>query len=246
MARAARLSLAFLLAASVVLLTSTPCAACSCASEPLSGLLAASDVAFTGEVVSRRPAGQGTIQVLRVDEVYVGALGPRVELYAEIGPQMVSSCALLLPTQTRVAVLADRNADGTFSTSVCAMTTVRALRKAAGEPHPPDPAIGLPEPTVPGGEGDGGSGAGVALAGVLLVAGLLAASLVFGRRRASDRWHERAHDDHPEAGDGKEARDPGDPAALTALRRDEQHPDEEGELVPGEQDEAPPESPDPG
>lgn len=141
MARAVRLFLALALALPAVALTASSCAACECAFIPVPQQLQDADAAIMGEVVSQRGAQGGTIQVFRVDGVFAGEVGPRIELFARIGQGIVDSCAVLLPTDARVAVIADRNADGTYSASACSLVTEAELRKAAGPPLPPDPSI---------------------------------------------------------------------------------------------------------
>jgi hypothetical protein len=196
MARAARPLAALLLATSIALVTATPCAACSCVQASTSSLLEDADAAFVGEVVTQRAVTGGTIQVLRVDGVYEGDLGPQVALFARLGQGVVDTCAVLLPTETRIGVIATRNADGTYSTGLCAITTVRALRMAGGRPRPPDPSIALVPPAgggPPEAAAPRSSGA-VVLAGALLVAGLVAMASV------RERTRRRSQGDATEAG----------------------------------------------
>lgn len=148
MARAVRLFLLVALALPAVALTASPCLACDCAFLPVSKQLRDADVAIVGEVVSQRGAQGGTIQVFRVDGVFTGEVGPQVELFARIGQGIVDSCAVLLPADARVAVIADRNADGSYSASACSLVTEAELRTAVGRPLPPDPSI-VSTPTLP-------------------------------------------------------------------------------------------------
>jgi hypothetical protein len=140
MPRAVRLLLAMSLAVPTVVLTATPCLACDCAFLPVAQRLEQADVAVVGEVISQRGAQGGTIQVLRVGGVFAGDVGPQIELFAQIGQGIVDSCAVLLPVGRRVALIADRNADGTYTTSACSLVTEAELRKAVGPPLPPGTA----------------------------------------------------------------------------------------------------------
>jgi hypothetical protein len=147
MARALRTLVALVLAVPIVLATASPCLACSCAPLDVAATLEDRDVvAFVGEVVAQRGAEGGTIQGMRVDGVFQGELGPEVALFAQIGQDVVNSCAILLPTDTRVAVIARPNPDGSYSTDVCSLVTEADLRAVVGPPRPPDPALTIAPP----------------------------------------------------------------------------------------------------
>jgi len=192
--RTTRLLLVLLLATPMVLATAPACQACSCAPASAEAALAGADIAFVGEVISQREAFGGTIQVLRVDGVFKGHVGPRLELFASIGGGVVSDCAILLPTGGPVAVIARRDPGGRWVTDACSMTTERALRTAAGPPRPPDAAS--PSPTPAAGQSAGSSeplpGWLVAVLGGLGGVALMAAWVAWGRRPR--RPHEESPD----------------------------------------------------
>lgn len=198
MARALRTLVALALAFPIVLATASPCLACSCA--PLDvgqALQEPGVVAFVGEVVAQRGAQGGTIQGLRVDGVFQGELGPEVALFAQIGQGVVNSCAILLPTQTRVAVIAHPNADGSYSTDVCSLVTEAQLTAVVGPPRPPDPSI-TASPASTGGRTTPEEGA--LPFWLVAVLGALVGAVLIGVGSATGRWRARhavTDDDEP-------------------------------------------------
>jgi hypothetical protein len=209
MARAVRVLLALVLSTPILLVSAGGCAACSCATESAQAMIDHADAAFAGRIVSQRGAPNGTIQILHVAAVYKGSIGPQVELIARIGEGVVGDCAVLLPTGSRVAVVADRNPDGSYSTSTCWLVRERTLRATAGTPTPPDPDIGLPVPSVP----VPAASASVpwwlvALAGGAVGTALIAISLRAGRRR-----EQRTDPPEDVTGDVEAEPAPGDPPA---------------------------------
>jgi hypothetical protein len=111
----------------------------------------------------------------------------RVDVVAAIGPGGGSSCGLLYPSGTPVAVVASAAADGTLTSSACSYLSVAELQRVGGAPASPAPFTpsasrsGVPSPAAP-------APAGmplwqVALLGLLAGLGLIGLSFLVGRRR---------------------------------------------------------------
>ena len=188
MRRLGRVLTATLLATTVLVVGSAaPCAACSCAGSPTPGaVIEESDLVFVGEVVGDRLVGLGTAQRFRVDQVFKGAMPPEVEIYTDIGPTMVNSCAVLFSPGEPVAVALSRVGDGTYQTSTCALISIATLERIAGEGSPPDPAATFPAiPAANEGQRTAWRPAWwmIVGAGLLLAVALIAIGTVRNRRR---------------------------------------------------------------
>ena len=96
MGRPTRLLVALVLATPLALVGTAHAGTCACGGEvsPARAIEDA-DAALLGEVVSDRLVADGTLQRVRVDEVYAGSLPPQIEVYAQIGPGVVGPCAML-------------------------------------------------------------------------------------------------------------------------------------------------------
>jgi len=178
--RARVLAAALLVTPLLVVGAATPCAACSCTGPATpGGVIDEADLVFVGEVVGDRLVGQGTAQRFRVDRVFKGAMPPEVEIYTDIGPSMVNSCAVLFSPGEPVAVALSRVDGGTYQASACALISIPTLERIAGPGSPPDP--GAVFPAIPAAnEGQRPAwrpswwmilGAGLALAVVLIAVG---------------------------------------------------------------------------
>lgn len=183
---------ALVLAAGSVVLSATPCLACSCVPRPPAKALADADAAFVGEVIGERSVSGGTMQRFRVDEVYAGTLAPEVEVHAQIGSGVVSSCAVLFSGGHEVALILATDEQGRLMTSSCSLITVAEMRRVGGEPRPPEAAVASVAPPTSGtvaAEG-GADGAAlpwwqVALSGLAIGLVLIGVSMVAGKRRGA-------------------------------------------------------------
>jgi hypothetical protein len=164
-----------------------PCLACDCVPRTPGEVVEDSDVVFVGEVVGDRLVGDGTAQRFRVERVYAGAVPPEVEVYADIGPGAVSSCAVLFAPGDRVAVALSRAETGPYpyQTSGCSLISVGTLERIAGEGRPPDPSATFPQ-IAPVNEGQEPPwflpGWAIVALGATLALGLMALSIARGRR----------------------------------------------------------------
>jgi len=113
------------------------------------------DAALVGEVLSDRLVADGTLQRVRVDEVYVGDLPPRIEVYARIGQGVVGPCAVLFSGGQQVAMILRADPLGRLTQDACSMVSVDQLRRIGGTARPPDPTAVSPptgDPAPVGGE----------------------------------------------------------------------------------------------
>src|SRR5437867_4071247 len=132
-----------------MVVTASPCLACDCAARTPAEIVRQADRAFVGRVVDQTVTANGTIQTFQVAAVFKGALGPTVDLWAEVGTSSFSSCAVLFPQHERVAVAMSVDAQGRWTTTSCAYLTEAQLRDVAGPPHAPTQAMS-PPPTTAG------------------------------------------------------------------------------------------------
>ena len=175
----------------VVLMIASPARACACAGggSPAQ-IVAGADAAIVGEVISDRLVQDGTMQAVRVDEVYVGNLPPRIEVYAPIGSGTVDPCGVLFSPAHPVAMVLTADASGRLSQDACSLLDVTTLRSVGGVAHPPDPGAEAPagEPPVNADPGGGPTSAIpwwlVAVMGAGAGLGLITASVLVGRRGA--------------------------------------------------------------
>jgi hypothetical protein len=220
-----RAALVLGLATAGLVTTAGPCAACSCAPRTPRQVVRGADAAFVGTVVREVPASATvTIQTFSVSEVYEGRVPARVDVTAAIGPGGGSSCGLLYPSGTPVAVVASAAADGTLTSSACSYLSVAELERVGGTPSSPAPFT--PSPSRPAlGSSSASSSSGmplwqVALLGLLGGVALIGVSFVVGRRRGE-----------PPGGSG-ESEEEGRPLGL-------QDRDGPVEALPGEPGEGP-------
>ena len=134
---AVRALLVLAIVAGATMMTASPCLACECTARSPEDIVGQADRAFVGRVVGQTPEARGTTQTFEVAVVYKGALGPTVDLWAEVGTTSLSSCAVLFPEHERVAVAMSVDAQGRWTTTSCSYLTEKELRKAAGPPHAP-------------------------------------------------------------------------------------------------------------
>jgi hypothetical protein len=127
-----------------IVVSASPCRACDCAARTPAEIVRQADRAFVGRVVDETVSANGTTQTFQVVAVYKGALGPTVDLWAEVGTNSLSSCAVLFPQHERVAVAMNVDAQGRWTTTSCSYLTEAQLREAAGPPHPPTGAVSSP------------------------------------------------------------------------------------------------------
>jgi hypothetical protein len=168
------------LAVAGLLVTASPCRACSCAPSTPQGAFRKADAAFVGRVVQDAMVAKGTTQTFEVDEVYKGALASRIDVWAEVGTEWVSSCAILYPAGEPVALLLFEDAQGRWQASACSQVTRAELRRIGGAPREPIPAPD-PEVTAPVvGPGIGDAGGGLPTWAVVLIGAGLAVGLVGG------------------------------------------------------------------
>ena len=207
-----------------IVVTASPCRACDCTARAPEQILRQADRAFVGRVVDETVSANGTAQTFQVVAVYKGALGPRVDLWADAGTSSFSSCAVLFPRHERVAVAMNVDAQGRWTTNTCSYLTEAQLRDVAGPPHAPTAPVSLPSspaPTasetpavVPDLGRDRSRRTGVPLWLVILlgffgaVSAIGASLLAGGRRATSPPWFERVRQtetDHPEAAESPAA-----------------------------------------
>jgi hypothetical protein len=135
------LALALLLAAATLVGVARPAGACTCAPFDTRAVLAASDAAFVGTLLSRADpppaldgtpaAGGDTIYRFRVDQAVKGPLDGEVEVRA---PGSEASCGLSAPSGRPVGVLLSER-DGHYHGDLCRQPSPERLVRAA-EPLP--------------------------------------------------------------------------------------------------------------
>jgi hypothetical protein len=210
-----RSSLVLLLVGPALVLTASPCGACSCAPRTPEQLLRHADAAFVGTVVDQQAIDQvTTIQTFAVRSVFKGDLGPTVRVIDPIGSGGGSTCGILYGAG-EVAVILHRQGDG-WTTDVCSRITIAQLTGVGPPPvHPSaEPGTSVP-PTSAGsgttGERGGGLSARSLIGGLLLGIAAIALALSLGGRR--DRAKARPEDmERPKdqaSGPADEAADPG-------------------------------------
>lgn len=143
--RLGRLLALLTLAGTFLVVAAPPCSACSCAPSTPKEMLRRADAAFVGTAVGETMVETGTTQTFEVEGVYRGELGPRVEVWAQIGSSVVDTCAVLFPVGDRVAVLLDRDEQGRWQTSACSIVEVSDLEALAGPARPPTAASTSPD-----------------------------------------------------------------------------------------------------
>lgn len=176
------------LAVAALLGAASPCRACSCAPSTPQGAFREADAAFVGRVVRDTMVAKGTTQTFEVDEVYKGALTSRIDVWAEVGTEWVSSCAILYPAGEPVALLLFVDEQGRWQAAACSQVTRAELRRIGGEPREPLPA---PTPDVAApvedlGRDDTGGGLpawAVVLIGAAVAVGLVGGQIVWAGRR---------------------------------------------------------------
>jgi hypothetical protein len=132
-----RAMLSLVLVAGTIVVSASPCRACSCAPQTPAKLFRSADVALVGRVVGEPVMGETTtVQAIRVETLYKGAVGRTADLVADIGSEAANSCAVLFPSGERIAVLAQVRGDGRLSAQICSYLTVRQLEEVASEPIP--------------------------------------------------------------------------------------------------------------
>ncbi|MEX0984507.1 MAG: hypothetical protein WD096_05610 [Actinomycetota bacterium] len=186
--RIARLVLALVFSVASLVIVTTPAFACSCVSQPAGMIIRDADAVLVGEVVGDRLVQDGTMQRVRVDEVFVGTLPPEIEVYAAIGPGIVDTCSVLFSGGHEVAMVLEEDAAGRSWQSLCSMLSVEDVRRLGGTPRPPDPDAVAPTQTPPvvDTEAEGALLAWwqVVGLGALAAAALMGGSILAGLRRA--------------------------------------------------------------
>jgi hypothetical protein len=206
----ARLTLVVLVLGPTVVLTASPCAACSCVPQTPRRLFRDADAAFVGSVVGEQAVDERTtLQTFRVRSVYKGELGSTVQVIAPLGSGGGSSCGILFGPG-EVAVILHRIRDGQgseWTTDVCSRITIVQLTRVAPRPTSPPPTPS-PTPTLapaPASGSDAGLGWSAVLIGLL--AGVAAIALVLSFQGRRDRSGATALADPHEP----VVEDPGDP-----------------------------------
>lgn len=188
--RISRAALILGLALSGVLASASTCLACSCVPSTPEQELRRADAAFIGQVVNDVMTTTGTTQTFRVGRVFKGELGPTVDVWAQVGTEVVNSCSVLYPTGDQVAVLLFEDDEGRWTTRACSYVTQAELRMVGGPGYEPT-EVASPEPTLAPPAEDLGAGgeagrlptwAVIALGAALAVAAV-AAQLVWAGRR---------------------------------------------------------------
>jgi hypothetical protein len=181
---AARLCLAVVLGAPAVLLSASPCRACTCAPRPPAQLLRRADAAFVGHVVGQDAIDPvTTVQTFAVSSLYKGPLGPTVQVIEPIGSGGGDTCGILYGAG-EVAVILYRHGDG-WTTDVCSRITPAQLAGVGPPPVHPRPAPSqTAAPTGPRtSETSGGLGWPSVILGVLLAVAAIAGVSSFAGRR---------------------------------------------------------------
>jgi hypothetical protein len=183
-----RLSLVVLVAGLTLVLTASPCGACSCVSRTPKELLRRADAAFVGSVVEQRSIDQTTtLQTFRVRSIFKGPLGPTVSVIDPIGSAGGDTCGILYGSG-EVALILYRQGDG-WTTDVCSRITTAQLAAVGPTPtHPGPEPSDVPSPVVPTVDG-GGSGLGwpAVIVGLLVGVAAIAAALSLGAWRDRGR-----------------------------------------------------------
>jgi hypothetical protein len=182
----ARASVVLVMLAPALVLSASPCAACSCTPRTPEQLLRHADAAFVGEVVDQQVIDEvTTVQTFRVRGVFKGTLGPTVQMIAPLGSGGGSSCGILYGAG-EVAVILHRLGDG-WTTDACSRITIAQLAKVAPSPVPPVPGpSGSSTPIVtvaPAGDANGGLGWQAVVLGLLVGVAAIALALSLGGRR---------------------------------------------------------------
>lgn len=202
-----RVAVVCLLAATGVLAAAPRCWACDCVFRSPAKVVAGADAVFIGQVTVETPVDPvTTIQTFEVRKVFKGDVTSRVDVVAQIGLGGGSSCAVLFPAGSPVAVAVYRNDNGSWSSDACSVLTLAEMKKVAGPgraPKPASPTLSATSTSAWFPETGGGAGFPgwlVPLLGAAGGAALIALSFVAGRRRARD--DAAAADEQPaEAGD---------------------------------------------
>ncbi len=186
-ARTIRLVVAAAVAAGALIATASPGLACSCVASTAAEKLETAEAAFVGRVVESSTDAEGTTQVFEVDGVYKGALGPTVEVWAQIGTGVMSSCAVVFPEGDRVALVISRSG-GRWTTDGCSLVTEAQLTRLAGSPSPPTgttaPPPSSPTPVVTtASDGRAVPRWSLPILGVLLAIAVIWLTLVLASRR---------------------------------------------------------------
>ena len=151
--------------------------------------MAAADAALIGEVMSDRLVQDGTMQRVRVEQVYVGDLPPEIEVYAPIGSGIVDPCGVLFSGGHPVAMVLTADATGRLSQDACSLLDVATLRAVGGAARPPDSRAVAPATQPPIGTASAGVGAGslagwqIASLGALAAVALIACWIRIEQRR---------------------------------------------------------------
>lgn len=192
--RISRAVLVLGLALSGAFAATSPCLACSCVPSTPEKMLRRADAAFIGAVVSDVMTTTGTTQTFRVDEVFKGELGSTIDVWAQVGTEVVNSCSVLYPTGDRVAVLLFDDGEGRWTTQACAHVTQAELRRVGGSPREPleivSPAPDVVAPAEDLAAGDGG--AALPTWAVVAIGAVVALILVAGQIAWAGRRDRRA------------------------------------------------------
>ena len=210
--RAGSVVLPAVLAAGFLLVTASPCSACSCLGRSPSRILRDADVAFVGTVVGERGLSDTTtIQVFEVEVAYKGDVTETMEIVMPIGPRGASSCGIMYSRGQRVAMAAYRAESGFLTTDVCSVMSPADLENVGGPGLSPSPD---PELEPSGWQDFQGVNAGLpawavaglgAVGGAALIAGAMWVGERRGRRKAGSEPAEPGmgpSDEAPEAPPG--------------------------------------------
>jgi len=208
----ARLSFVAVILGAGVVLTASPCAACSCAPQTPERLFRHADAAFIGAVIDQQAIDPTrTVQTFRVRSVFKGSLGPTVQVIDPIGSGGGDTCGILYGPGEVAVILHEQGA--AWTTDACSRITIAQLTRVAPSPAPPSPERS-PAPTAtitvaPSGESSSGLGWQAVVLGLLVGIAGIALVLSFGGR--GDRRSAKAF---PEAADAPEdaPRDPPGPS----------------------------------
>jgi hypothetical protein len=180
----ARASVVLVMLGPALVLSASPCVACSCMPRTPEQLLRHADAAFVGEVVDQQVIDEvTTVQTFRVRGVFKGTLGPTVQMIAPLGSGGGSSCGILYGAG-EVAVILHRLGDG-WTTDACSRITTAQLARVAPSPEPPEPS-GSSTPIVtvaPARDAPGGLGWQAVVLGLLVGVAAIALALSLGGRR---------------------------------------------------------------
>jgi len=215
---AARLAVVALLAVPAVFGTATPCSACSCVPRTPKELLRRADAAFVGTVVAEQQIEPTTtVQTFAVEGVFKGALDASVNVTEPIGSGGGSTCGVVYPRDTRVAVVLYRQGGG-WTTDSCSLVSLADLEAVAPSPHQPRPGPSpSPSAVVPPPPPGSSPGLGwpAAMLGLLVGVAGIALALSLGGRSGRPRGTPPVGSIDTEGGDGPPAPDPADPPGPT-------------------------------